>query len=907
MPRLLGRRATDPAPARVKPPMTVLRADGRRIDLTKRDAGRYLAATKAKWQQEAFAYRDLIGELRYAVKLLARSVARVNFFVAEERPYPSDPNPIEESSDIKLDRQLAADAVANFDLIPFDDHPEGFTARLTENLSLVGEAYVHIDTDGKFHVRSVSEVNTTPDGRVAISTVPNAGHGQLRQIDPDSEDLLRLWIPHPEWCELADSPMRTLLDVCEDIVLAGREQRAAARSRVAANGILVVPASVEMMRVREDEDGDEIANSSFMADFIASMTAPIQDEGDAQAVVPIVLKLAPEDVDKVKHIRLDRDDSSKLIERQQTSILRLLKGLDIQPEQVEGIGDANHWSAWLIEARSIKHQIEPMAKTLAACLTNAFLRPALLQLGHDPSEVAKVTIGVDISPLAANPNRGQDARDAHDRGVISDASLRRELGFDDDDAPDDDELLRRAALSGRLPVDAAAMLLGAPRGQRQRPITVQGETVSDSTGQLPPAEQGSDRPVAEEGQVTPNRPVPEPPRITDTPQQPTQEPPPSVTAAATGDEPDPFVVDVETARRLADIDAALAERITIAADATLRRVLERAGARVRSRVQRDRQLAAQLVGVDAHLVPSLLGREQVERFISVSDLLGDGYGWLRDQFLRWMTEAARQIADVVIDLLRIPRRSQRARQVHDAVVTRLTSRLDQAWQVLAEHLDQAVERAMFREDPFAPEPGPGEPVDTLITPREVEDALRVAGGGAPLDQRVSSHTRAPLRSETPGPGGFGTGPDVTALLQEQGGVLLGWEWQYRYEIPRSRPFAPWHTELDGVRFRTFADPKLDTTPETAWIGPFFYPGDHAGCRCRVVPIIAVPEDDDGIIAQRLREAAGDPRNILAAEVAAEDTAAGRVGTSLQMEVEVRDRITEAIERLRREHIEGAGS
>jgi hypothetical protein len=54
----------------------------------------------------------------------------------------------------------------------------------------------------------------------------------------------------------------------------------------------------------------------------------------------------------------------------------------------------------------------------------------------------------------------------------------------------------------------------------------------------------------------------------------------------------------------------------------------------------------------------------------------------------------------------------------------------------------------------------------------------------------------------------------------------------------------------------------------------------------------------------LREAAGDPRNVLAERVAAEDTAAGRVGTSLQNEVEVRSRITDAVEQLRRDYIDG---
>jgi hypothetical protein len=72
-----------------------------------------------------------------------------------------------------------------------------------------------------------------------------------------------------------------------------------------------------------------------------------------------------------------------------------------------------------------------------------------------------------------------------------------------------------------------------------------------------------------------------------------------------------------------------------------------------------------------------------------------------------------------------------------------------------------------------------------------------------------------------------------------------------------------------------------------------------------VPIFAIPDMEDGIVARRLREAQGGPRNVLAARVASQDTSAGRVGASLQQEVEVRDRIFDAIQRLQREHIDPA--
>ncbi|GAA0897766.1 hypothetical protein [Pseudonocardia zijingensis] len=902
---VLGRRAsttTDERPPRAQ--LKVLRADGQRIDLSKRDAGALLVATRQGWQSQAYAYRDLIGELRYALRLRAQSVARCRFYIAQARPWPEDPVPLD-GDDHDFDAQLAADALVNFERIPFDHEPDGFTARLDENLGIAGEVWVHIDGAEQFHVRSVSEIAVSPDGRVTLQTLPTATAGTTRVIDPAREDLLRCWVPHPEWGQLADSALRTSLDVCEDVVLAGREQRAAARSRVAANGFLLIPAGLSMLAQRQDDEHDDsVMSDTFMADLTAAMLAPIRDDGDAQAVVPIVLRGDPDDLDKVRHLSVQRADSEELIARQSAALLRLLKGLDIQPEQVEGVGGMNHWGAWIIDARSIRDQVEPAAETIAAAMMQAYMRPVLESLGHKPEDIDQLTIAVDPSPLAENPNRGQDARDAHAAFAIKDETLREALGFGEEDAPDDDELVRRLALSGRLPVDATAALLGLAPQQQPQPVTIDAQPAEPR--ELPSAEQ--ERPVIQDGEATPARGTPEQPAAERA--APATSPAPAGPIVAAATEPDPYGlhVDIDAPRRLADVDAELADRILVAADAALARVLERAGARVRSQAQKDRALAASIKGLDAHLVPATIGRARVEALVSISDLLADGYARLRGQFERWLGDAAAQVAEILLDLLGIPTRSPRADELRARVRTRLTARTGQAWQTLAERLDAAAEEALFRPDPLVPEETPGEPVDTLLRPQDVEDVLRVAGGAQPIREpgRESSHTRAPRLEETPGPGGFGAGPDVTALVGEEGGVLLGWEWQYRFGIQRGDRFAPWHTGLDKVRFATFTDPKLDTAPETAWIGPYYFPGDHHGCRCRTVPIYAVPDMEDGIVARRLREAQGDPRNVLAAQVAADDDAAGRVGTSLQQEVEVRDRIHDAVQRLEREYIDRNG-
>ncbi|MGH9059511.1 MAG: hypothetical protein ACRDZY_08380, partial [Acidimicrobiales bacterium] len=97
---------------------------------------------------------------------------------------------------------------------------------------------------------------------------------------------------------------------------------------------------------------------------------------------------------------------------------------------------------------------------------------------------------------------------------------------------------------------------------------------------------------------------------------------------------------------------------------------------------------------------------------------------------------------------------------------------------------------------------------------------------------------------------------------------------------------------------------LDTGPGSAWLGPFFRPGDHKGCLCTSVPLHAFPEPDGGVMGRRLTEAADSVHGRAANRVAAQDSQAGRVGTSLQNEVEIRDRITTDVAALKAHYIDG---
>jgi hypothetical protein len=309
-------------------------------------------------------------------------------------------------------------------------------------------------------------------------------------------------------------------------------------------------------------------------------------------------------------------------------------------------------------------------------------------------------------------------------------------------------------------------------------------------------------------------------------------------------------VDVDAARRLADIDATLAERVGVAADAALHRVVERAGSRVRSAAQKDRALAGRLGGVEAHLVASVLGQEKVAELASVHDLLADTYTRLRAQVQEWTQHAADDAADTVVDMLGLT--GEPAHMAAKTITSRLAGATDRAWPVLAAALDEAAQEALFE-----PQDGP------LLHAQDITDALAAAGGDhlGPLvagGYRRNQRKKQLRRARTPG-AGMATGPIVQTVIAEHGGILLGHEWRY-HPAERRDTFPP-HKHLDGIRFATWEDPLLDTSGEAEWVGPFFRPGDHSGCRCGAAPVYATPADPDSAAADALRAARGNPARI----------------------------------------------
>lgn len=917
----------------------VMRAAGVRIYRMSAERMRAVAGNSQPWQKIAWGYRDMIGELRFALQYRARAISRTQWFVAQVNPDDTDDEPIplavrneddpEKAARVTVAPDLCTAAETELARLPLTEG-FSFTGVWSENFDAAGECWLHGYTDPlgveQWRIRSVLDVDIQGSDVTIKDEL-----GQPRRVDlgtedePGTEEIFRLWIPHPARGHLADSALNALQDVLEDICLIGRELRAVARSRITGNGVWMVPVGMSLMRnTKADDDNADENEPRFMIDLQAAMLAPIANEGDPGGVVPVVITGTREDIEVASKsfLRFEREDSPTLLTKLDASLKRMATSLDIPPEILTGMAQANHWSAWQIDAATFRHYLEPSIRLMADSLTVSFLRPALQAAGFTNEEIARLRVWYDASRITENPNRRQDAIDARDRAAISDDAFRDALGFSDADAPTiEEQLLMIAAKVGVDPVTAAAILRahaqqeGVTNGVPLPPAPAPAQIPAARPPQKPPA--AAPDPAGTGGTGTPNT-APSGVAASVTPLMVHEHdgrywvPADNLAdvgipqaaeilranhdrvvrqfAAPVYNAPD-YRLDTSTARRIADLERALRDQLLTAIDAATNRALDRAGSRLRSKATRDPKLTAQLREHPVNAWAAQLGREQTLALgADVRFLLNQAWSDLKEMFGRRVRATATAIADLVASkLLGLTGTAQRA--AADRIATDMGHRFEPAWTALETALTARAERLLFGDQPDLP--SDGEIPDLDVPPYLVRNALAVIGGLPETSGGIGDDGRSITGEPLPA---LGTGTAVSRELKAAGVLTIGYTWVYGVTAVRNR-FHP-HYELDEQRFTSWLDPKLHVDAQYAWLGEYYRPGDHLGCMCDYVPGYALPAYA-AQVRERLSVPSAPTREIL--ELADQDDRAGRKGTTAQ---EIRDQYQQ-IQALQSRFMEGS--
>ena len=441
MPR---RRSTSPP---VVIPSTALVASATRYP----GKGVRIYQSRQDWQAECYRHYAICGEARFAAKFFGNAVSRAILHVAEYR-------------DGNAEHLTTGPAYAALtELFNGKDGQKEMLNAAGQHLTIAGECYLvgrrDEDTD-IWEIVSCIEMKVTGD-RWQI----DYGDGRLPIDLTDDDVVIRIWLPAPGKRLEADSPFKALLPILSEIEWLTRHVFAQITSRLAGAGILLLPQSMTFPPPpAQDGITTETTNDadSFMLTLADAMMTPIKDPGSPSSVVPIVVTAPDEAIDKAHLLTFWSELDGHSMDLRSEAIRRFALGMGSNPGTGGGSSNGvSHWGAWQIEEATIKLHIEPMLDVICNALTMGYLRPLL------PDGSTSFVV-YDTSALRLRPDRSKEAFELFDRGLITAEALRRENGFPEDDAPDDEEfqrwLLVKVASGSTTPdqVAAALIALGVP-------------------------------------------------------------------------------------------------------------------------------------------------------------------------------------------------------------------------------------------------------------------------------------------------------------------------------------------------------------------------------------------------------------------------------------------------------------
>jgi hypothetical protein len=145
----------------------------------------------------------------------------------------------------------------------------------------------------------------------------------------------------------------------------------------------------------------------------------------------------------------------------QELLRQLALGVNLPPSVVLGIEGMNDWSAWQADDSSIRQYADPDILEILESLTESWYRP-LLEAASVPG-ASEFLLYRDLAPAVVPADRSKLALDGYDAILISGEATRREIGFDETDAPSPEEV------EERIRIAQAIKVAPVPTGPEQGP------------------------------------------------------------------------------------------------------------------------------------------------------------------------------------------------------------------------------------------------------------------------------------------------------------------------------------------------------------------------------------------------------------------------------------------------------
>lgn len=575
------------------------------------------------WQTKAWARNREIGELGFITGLKANTVAQCDLVIQTFDPKTGDWVDELEGTDFSK-----AQAVMDAWVGPIGGRSE-LMRRAAHHLCVPGESHLvgipmvdpetNEDLGVFWEFLSSSELRNNQEGLYVRHGGETSGQGG--QELPEDTYVARMWRSDSEYSQLADSEVRRVLPVCDEIVVLTQMIDAIAKSRLPA-GILFIPDELSFVEdddetvddgsdVLADGEEDETPLDKLVASLFEHVSAPIENRDDPAGYMPLILRGPGELGEQVRLIELARTDNEWADKLRDKAIQRMLAGLDAPKELIDK-ATLTHWTSYNIDAEFALKHIRPVGDIIADFVTDSYLRPMLETYEEmDVAESALWRVRFDMSKVMAREDEAASSRVLHEMRVISDEALRAANGFGEEAAPTREELRARTALDliRQAPgIFGRAMIKFVPGFEdfdaTQIPVT--GEDGGGGGGSPTTVASRDERlnpPDATSGQDEPDR---------------------------DADDANPIAARV------------LAERLATACDMALARAFEVAGSRIVTKCQRNAALKARVGAVPKVRAGTVIDADELAAAgLTATTLFAGAWSDLRDRATDWIAAGLR--------------------------------------------------------------------------------------------------------------------------------------------------------------------------------------------------------------------------------------------------------------------------
>lgn len=427
------------------------------------------------WQEEVWGFYATQGEYAYAIDWAAQANSRVRLKAAKVVPGSDEPEVLDTGPAVDLMDALAGGVGGQSELL----------SQETKLLQIPGDSYAvgrQRASAQTWNFHSPDTVRMVPGGGIEVQVAEST----YERVPPGTL-VVRIYNKDPRKPWLATSPSRAVTGVLGEIDLYNRHIITTLTSRLANNGILILPQELSFAGTAQNAQ----APSALIPQLIEVASQAIRNPGSASAAIPIPLEVPGQWADTIRHLTLASPLDEHILDARDKALTRLARSLNVPAEILTGVGGVNHWGAWQIEDSAIKIHLSPILETICTGLTMGYLIPGLRAMGVPVEEEdgTSYVVWYDTSELEQKPDQAERAIQLHDRVAISDAALREAAGFDEQSAPTpaeaEQQILTRLAYNGQAVTDALTELTGTPVSEPLGAPT-------PGEGSIPPEPDGSD-------------------------------------------------------------------------------------------------------------------------------------------------------------------------------------------------------------------------------------------------------------------------------------------------------------------------------------------------------------------------------------------------------------------------------